>query len=203
MPLPCARARCSATAQAIESPSKVAVPRPISSSSTRLRRGGVAEDVRRLLHLDHERGLAAQDLVGGAHPGEDPVDQADLRLARGHEAAHLGHEHDERGLAEEGGLAAHVRPGEDEEVLRGVAHGEVYSNLHLLARKLVERAGKTGEHYIALTRRQYWQMLGSAAGGGLITLGTASLKVPDRGPASGTISGGPAGGHELLAFPSS
>ena len=52
-----------------------------------------------------------------------------------------------------------------------------YSNLHLLARKLVERAGKTGEHYIALTRRQYWQMLGSAAGGGLITLGTASLKV--------------------------
>jgi site-specific recombinase len=52
-----------------------------------------------------------------------------------------------------------------------------YSNLHLLARKLVERAGKTGEHYIALTRRQYWQMLGSAAGGGLITLATASLKV--------------------------
>jgi site-specific recombinase len=52
-----------------------------------------------------------------------------------------------------------------------------YSNLHLLARKLVERAGRTGEHYIALTRRQYWQMLGSAAGGGLITLGTASLKV--------------------------
>ena len=53
----------------------------------------------------------------------------------------------------------------------------VYTNLHLLARKLVERAGKTGEHYIAVTRRQYWQMLGSAAGGGLITLGTASLKV--------------------------
>jgi site-specific recombinase len=51
-----------------------------------------------------------------------------------------------------------------------------YTNLHLLARKLVDRAGKTGEHYIALTRRQYWQMFGSAAGGGLITLGTASLK---------------------------
>jgi site-specific recombinase len=51
-----------------------------------------------------------------------------------------------------------------------------YTNLHLLARKLVDRAGKTGEHYIAVTRREYWQLLGSAAGGGLITLGTASLK---------------------------
>jgi site-specific recombinase len=52
-----------------------------------------------------------------------------------------------------------------------------YNNLHLLARKLVERAGKTGEHYITTTRRQYWQMLGSAAGGGLVTLFTAALKL--------------------------
>jgi site-specific recombinase len=53
----------------------------------------------------------------------------------------------------------------------------VYSNLHLLARKLVERAGRNGEHYIASTRRQYWEMLGSAAGAGFLTLGTVSLKV--------------------------
>jgi site-specific recombinase len=52
-----------------------------------------------------------------------------------------------------------------------------YNNLHLLARKLVERAGRTGEHYITSTRRQYWQMLGSAAGGGVITLFTAALKL--------------------------
>ena len=53
----------------------------------------------------------------------------------------------------------------------------VYTNLHLLARKLVERAGRTGEHYITATRREYWQMLASAAGGGLVTLGTLALKL--------------------------
>jgi site-specific recombinase len=52
-----------------------------------------------------------------------------------------------------------------------------YTSLHLLARNLVERAGRTGEHYITVTRREYWQMLGRAAGAGLFTLGTAALKV--------------------------
>jgi site-specific recombinase len=52
-----------------------------------------------------------------------------------------------------------------------------YSNLHLLARKLVERAGKTGEHYITSTRREYFAMLGRAAGGGVITALTAALKL--------------------------
>jgi site-specific recombinase len=57
-----------------------------------------------------------------------------------------------------------------------------YSNLHLLARKLVERAGRTGEHYIALTRREYSQLLASAGGGGLLTLGTAAMKLQLTGP---------------------
>ena len=47
----------------------------------------------------------------------------------------------------------------------------------MLARKLVERAGRTGEHYITATRREYWHMLATAAGGGLVTLGTAAMKV--------------------------
>ena len=40
-------------------------------------RGGVVEDVGRLGHLDHERALAAAQLVGGADPGEEPVDDPD------------------------------------------------------------------------------------------------------------------------------
>ena len=52
-----------------------------------------------------------------------------------------------------------------------------YTNLQLLARKLVERAGATGEHYITSSRREYWQMLGSAAGGGVLTLGTIAAKL--------------------------
>lgn len=46
-------------------------------------------------------------------------------------------------------------------------------NLRLLARKVIERAGKTGEHYVTSSRREYWKMLASAAGGGVLTLGTA------------------------------
>jgi site-specific recombinase len=50
------------------------------------------------------------------------------------------------------------------------------TNLHLLARKIIERAGHTGEHYITATRAEYLKMLASAAGGGVMTSGTTVLK---------------------------
>jgi site-specific recombinase len=50
-------------------------------------------------------------------------------------------------------------------------------NLRLLARKVIERAGKTGEHYITTTRREYFAMWASAAGGGLLTVITAAFKL--------------------------
>lgn len=50
------------------------------------------------------------------------------------------------------------------------------SNMRLLARKIVERAGVTGEHYITATRKDYWRMLRSAAGGGFLTVFTAFFK---------------------------
>src|SRR6185295_6040783 len=49
-------------------------------------------------------------------------------------------------------------------------------NLHLLARKIIERAGHTGEHYITTTRVEYVKMLLSAGGGGVLTTGMAALK---------------------------
>ena len=54
--------------------------------------------------------------------------------------------------------------------------GLIRSNLHLLARKIVERTGASGEHYIARTSKEYTQMLLSAAGGGILTAGTTILK---------------------------
>jgi site-specific recombinase len=51
------------------------------------------------------------------------------------------------------------------------------SNMHLMARKLIERAGKTGEHYITVGRREYFHMIASAGGGGVLTLGTLVLKI--------------------------
>jgi site-specific recombinase len=41
----------------------------------------------------------------------------------------------------------------------------VRENAGLLARKIVERTGKTGEHYIANTQKEYWGMWKAALGG--------------------------------------
>lgn len=50
------------------------------------------------------------------------------------------------------------------------------TNIHLLARKIIERAGNTGEHYITVSRGEYRKMLASAAGGGCLTAVTCTLK---------------------------
>ncbi len=54
-------------------------------------------------------------------------------------------------------------------------------NLHLLNRKIVDRAGETGEHYIARSRREYRHIWAAAAGGGLLTVGTAVAKTVIHG----------------------
>lgn len=57
--------------------------------------------------------------------------------------------------------------------LRGLAH----SSFRLLAKKIVEWAGKTGEHYVTNNREEYRQMWYAAFGGGLLTVGTAAIKM--------------------------
>lgn len=52
----------------------------------------------------------------------------------------------------------------------------VATNMRLLARRIIERAGETGEHYITETRAEYHAMMRSAAGGGVLTAGTTVLK---------------------------
>lgn len=52
----------------------------------------------------------------------------------------------------------------------------VGGHLGLLARKIVESAGRTGEHYIATTRAEMVAMFRSAAGGGVVTAFTAAGK---------------------------
>jgi site-specific recombinase len=50
-------------------------------------------------------------------------------------------------------------------------------NLSLIARKTVERTGRSGEHYIAHDRSEYWHMWRAAIGGGLLTVFTAAIKM--------------------------
>jgi site-specific recombinase len=50
-------------------------------------------------------------------------------------------------------------------------------NLNLLARKVVDRTGDTGEHYIATSSAEYRWMWRAAIGGGLLTVFTAAIKM--------------------------
>ncbi len=51
------------------------------------------------------------------------------------------------------------------------------NSFRLMAKKIVEWAGKTGEHYVTNNREEYRQMWGAALGGGLLTVGTAAIKL--------------------------
>lgn len=51
------------------------------------------------------------------------------------------------------------------------------SRTALLHRKIVERAGQTGSHYIARNLQEYAWIWKAAAGGGLLTVGTAAVKL--------------------------
>lgn len=50
-------------------------------------------------------------------------------------------------------------------------------NLQLVGRRIVDRAGATGEHYVAADAREYRRIWALAAGGGLLTVGTAAVKL--------------------------
>lgn len=52
----------------------------------------------------------------------------------------------------------------------------ISQNSTLLARKVLERAAETGEHYITRTKEEYRRMVSAAAGGGAITAGTVYIK---------------------------
>ncbi|HQR45044.1 MAG TPA: gliding motility protein [Thermoanaerobaculia bacterium] len=54
-------------------------------------------------------------------------------------------------------------------------------NLHLLDRKIVDRSGETGEHYIAADRSEYRHIWVAAAGGGALTVLTAAVKMAIHG----------------------
>ena len=58
---------------------------------------------------------------------------------------------------------------------RSVRH-LIWQTTHLLQRRIVERSGHTGEHYVTVTRSEYKHMWVAAAGGGLLTVATAALK---------------------------
>ena len=72
----------------------------------------LVEDDGRLDHLDHEGRASAREIIGGADPAEQAVDNADVGRVRRHEGAHLGEHGNQRILPQEGALARHVGTGD-------------------------------------------------------------------------------------------
>jgi site-specific recombinase len=69
-------------------------------------------------------------------------------------------------------VAGLLRQRNEARSLRGLVH----ASTHLLARKMVERAAHSGEHYITSTRAEHRRMFLSALGGGLIVGPTIAVK---------------------------
>src|SRR5581483_1551537 len=88
-----------------------AAPDFVEDDERSLRR--IVENVRGLVHLDHERRFAARELVRCPDPREDAIEDAETRLRGGDERTRLIENHDERDLAEIGRLPPHVRTGDD------------------------------------------------------------------------------------------
>ncbi|MFM2178184.1 MAG: hypothetical protein RL015_2282 [Verrucomicrobiota bacterium] len=103
--------------------------------------GGVVEDERGLVHLDHEGGLAARDVVASADTGEDAIHQSNLRADGGQEAANLRHEREQRGLAQVGALTGHVRPGDEDEAAFLGLQGDVVRHEALAAGEVLIEHG--------------------------------------------------------------
>src|SRR6187200_1632962 len=93
--------RNSATLHAMDRPSKVEVPRPISSRIMRLR------SVALLTML----AVSFISTMKVDCPRENTINQTDPGVGRRHKTADLRHQHNERDLADVGRFSRHIRPG--------------------------------------------------------------------------------------------
>ena len=70
---------------------------------------GVIQNQGRLAHLHHEGGLAARQIIAGAHAAENAVHQPHTGGFRRNVGAYLGHQRNQGHLPYIGALACHIR----------------------------------------------------------------------------------------------
>ena len=108
-------------------------------------RCGRVQNVGGFLHLDHERGVTASDVVRCPDAREDAIDDWNLGVAGRYERADLRHERDERSLPEISRLAAHVRPGQDDELTARAVEIDVVGH-ERVGESLNDRVTAVGDH---------------------------------------------------------
>ena len=99
--------------------------------------GGIAKDVGNLCHLYHKSTLAAGQIVGSTDTGKDPVHQSDVCLPGRHKGTNLRHQHDQSRLPHVGGLAGHIRPGDDTDPVILLIQIRVIGHKHIMCDHLL------------------------------------------------------------------
>ena len=91
----------------------------------------VIEDAGRFEHLDHEGRLALRNVVRSPDARENLVHIADMGRLRGYVRTHLGHQNDQRGLAQQRRLTRHVGSGDHHNLLLLVVEHHVVGDVLL------------------------------------------------------------------------
>ena len=91
----------------------------------------VIEDAGRFEHLDHESRLALRNVVRSPDARENFVHIADMGRLRGYVRTHLGHQDDQRGLAQQRRLTRHVGSGDHHNLLLLVVEHHVVGDVLL------------------------------------------------------------------------
>ena len=95
--------------------------------------GRVRNDVGDLVHLHHKGRLTRREIIGSADAGKDRVNKPDLGEGRGHKAAHLRHQHDQRDLAHIGRFTCHIGAGDDRDTVVDIVEQDVIRDEHRVA----------------------------------------------------------------------
>ena len=107
-----------------------------------------------LAHFDEKSGAAAGQIIGGPDAREDAIGDRQPRLLGGHKRAHLRQQDDQRRLAQVGGLAAHIRPCDQEDLVTGGVEVQRVGNkaLALLFQKMFDdgMSAAEDEHLAAI-----------------------------------------------------
>lgn len=104
------------------SPSKVLVPRPISSRMSQAVIRGVADNARDFVHLHHKGALVGDKVIARSYPGKDFIGNGDHGGFCGHETADMRHQRNERYLPHIRAFSRHIRPGNDDRSVVGRIH---------------------------------------------------------------------------------
>ena len=92
----------------------------------------VAQNICDFVHLDHKGRLTACQIIGCAHAGENPVDNADICRFCRYKAADLGEQHDQCSLTHIGGFTSHIGACDNRNAMLLVIQIGVIGNEHIV-----------------------------------------------------------------------